>query len=194
MKIKSTGELLGKTISSSAICPPEGTPMHRAAEDIMEMAYAYLYDGGQFLESGDQVNALASYAYGQGWLDAGIYTGLISGSGNPEFISIQCDKEIPESLREHLVEKTGRYHRMLDSAIKSVVAAPDTECPLFEAAIRIIEEAVEHLETGIKYKDGNENTSLSSALRHFSYGYGWLDAGVRTGILSITGDRTLFTI
>ncbi len=83
---------------------------------------------------------------------------------------------------------------MLDSAIKSVVPAPDTECPLFAAAVRIIEMAVEHLETGIKFESGDEKISLSSALRHFSYGYGWLDAGVRTGILSIAGDRTLFTI
>lgn len=193
MKIKAAGELLKERIDSSAICPPEGTPMHRAAEEIMEMALAYLSDGGAFLASGDPVNALASYAYGLGWLDAGIHTGLISSSGNTEFITLECDDEIPGFLGEHLKEKTVRYHSMLESAAKGISPAPDPESPVYAAAGRIIREAAVHLKTGSGY-EAEENISLSSALWHFSYGYGWLDAGVRAGILSITGDRALFTV
>jgi len=194
-KIETAGELLKERIESSAISPPKETPLHRAGEEIMEMALAYLSDGGGFLASGDEVNALASYAYGLGWLDTGIYTGLVSYMEKTRFMTLKCDDEIPESLAGHLEEKTGRYHRMLDSAIRSVAPAPDTESPVFVAAERITDVAKSHLEAGSGYESGEkECLSLSSALWHFSYGYGWLDAGVRSGILSITGDRTLFTV
>lgn len=193
-KIETAGGLLKERIESSAISPPKETPLHRAGEEILEMALAYLSDGGTFLASGDEVNALASYAYGLGWLDAGIYTGLVSCTGNTRFMTLKCDDEIPESLGGHLEEKTGRYRRMLDSAIRSVIPAPDTESPVFAAAERIIDNAKIHYAMGLDYESREEGLSLSSALWHFSYGYGWLDAGVRTGILSITGDRTLFTV
>ncbi len=42
----------------------------------LEMAESYLEDGDHFLEEGDEVNALASYSYGHGWLDAGARLGL----------------------------------------------------------------------------------------------------------------------
>jgi len=191
MKIETAGELLEEKTGSPAICSPGGTPIHRAAEEIIEMARAYLSDGGSFLKSGDAVNALASYAYGLGWMDAGIDMGIISSPGNEEFMTLSCDEEIPGSLHDHLEEKTGRYHRMLESAIGSVVPAPDRESPLFPAAGKITNKAKSHLKEGIGYED---NKKLSPALWHFSYGYGWLDAGVRCGLLAITGDRTLFTV
>ncbi|WP_421908855.1 DUF357 domain-containing protein [Methanolacinia petrolearia] len=195
MKIKAAGDLLKEKIEFSSISPPENTPLHSAAEEIIEMALAYLSDGGTFLRSGDEVNALASYAYGLGWLDAGIYAGLISCMADIGFTTLNCDEEIPELLNDHLEEKTGRYHRMLDSAVRGVTPAPDKESPIFTAAIDIMDIAGRHLTEGWGYEQEKEgDNSLSSALWHFSYGYGWLDAGVRIGILSITGDRRLFTV
>lgn len=195
MKIEAAGDLLKERIESSSISLPDDTPLHMAAGEIIEMALAYLSDGGTFLESGDKVNALASYAYGLGWLNAGIYAGLISCTADNRFTTPGCDEEIPESLVGHLEEKTERYHRMLDSAITGVAPAPDKESPVFTASTKIIGVAGRHLTEGSGYEQGKEgNNSLSSALWHFSYGYGWLDAGVRMGILSITGDRRLFTV
>lgn len=193
MNIESAGMLLREKIVSSTICPVMGTPMHRAAKDIFQMANAYLSDGGTFLDSGDAVNALASYAYGLGWIDAGIYMGFVSYTGDSNaFIQVECDDNIPQSLREHLEEKTGRYCHMLNLAIKCVTPAPDTESPVYTAAIKITENARGHLKTGRDYE--KIYSEFSPALWHFSYGYGWLDAGVRTGILAISGDRTLFTV
>lgn len=190
--IEDAGELLKEKIDSSVIPAPEGTTVNLVAGEIMEMALAYLSDGGSFAGSGDRVNALASYAYGLGWLDAGIYLGFIIYSGNKDFLSLNCDDEIPESLTDHLEEKTGRYRRMLNSARGAVIPAPDAESPAFHAAVEISEEGDKNLKTGIIMMD--DEKILSSALWHFSYGYGWLDAGVRSGILSITGDRSLFTV
>ena len=47
----------------------------RTAE-ALEMAESYLEDGDHFLDEDDEVNALASYSYGHGWLDAGARLGL----------------------------------------------------------------------------------------------------------------------
>lgn len=44
--------------------------------ETLEMAESYMEDGDHFLEEGDEVNALASYSYGHGWLDAGARLGL----------------------------------------------------------------------------------------------------------------------
>ena len=194
MKIEDAGILLAKKIEFSVICSPKGTPLSRASGEILEMACAYLNDGGTFMESGDSVNGLASYAYGLGWLDAGIRTGMISCTVDEGLIMPAYDEEIPSSLREHLEEKTGRYCRMLESAIDGSGPAPDHGSPLYSAAKDIFAEAESCLKAGIMYKDGEAEGGLSSALWQFSYGYGWLDAGVRMGIISITGDRKLFTI
>ena len=42
------------------------------------MAASYLEDGRHFRANDDPVNALASYAYGHGWLDAGVRMGLFA--------------------------------------------------------------------------------------------------------------------
>lgn len=43
-----------------------------AGRDCLEMAEAYLDDGRHFLDRNDLPNALASFSYGHGWLDAGV--------------------------------------------------------------------------------------------------------------------------
>jgi len=47
------------------------------AEVCVTMAVSYLEDGRHFLENNDLANALASFSYGHGWLDAGIRMGAI---------------------------------------------------------------------------------------------------------------------
>lgn len=48
------------------------------AEECLEMARSYLEDGRHFRELDDPVNALASFSYGHGWLDAGARLGVLS--------------------------------------------------------------------------------------------------------------------
>ena len=67
--------LLAEALAAAEIAPPEGTPLYRAARDCEEMARAYLEDGRHFREADDPVNALAAFAYGHGWLDAGARVG-----------------------------------------------------------------------------------------------------------------------
>ena len=63
--------------SDLTVAPPE-TPLGAAAADCREMAASYLDDGRHFREADDLVNALASFSYGYGWLDAGVRMGLFA--------------------------------------------------------------------------------------------------------------------
>lgn len=68
--------LLADALEQAEIAPPAGTPLAHVAEDYAEMARSYLADGRHFRAEDDPVNALASFAYGHGWLDAGARAGL----------------------------------------------------------------------------------------------------------------------
>lgn len=48
------------------------------ADECLEMAEAYLADGRHFLDRDDLPNALAAFAYGHGWLDAGARLGVLA--------------------------------------------------------------------------------------------------------------------
>jgi hypothetical protein len=69
-------EMLAQAVETAEIAPPEGTPMADAAAECVEMARSYLEDGRHFRDEDDPVNALAAFAYGHGWLDAGARVGL----------------------------------------------------------------------------------------------------------------------
>ena len=69
-------ELLAEALEAAEIAAPEGTPLYEAAEEYEEMARSYLEDGRHFREDDDPVNALASFSYGHGWLDAGARIGV----------------------------------------------------------------------------------------------------------------------
>lgn len=56
----------------------EATPTDEAGEECLSMATAYLDDGRHFVDDDDLVNALAAFAYGHGWLDAGARTGVLA--------------------------------------------------------------------------------------------------------------------
>ncbi len=68
--------MLADALDAAEPCPPADTHLGRAAADCAEMAESYLADGRHFRAADDPVNALASYSYGYGWLDAGVRMGL----------------------------------------------------------------------------------------------------------------------
>ncbi|WP_138007514.1 DUF357 domain-containing protein [Halalkalirubrum salinum] len=68
--------MLADALTQASAVAPSGTPLGDAAADCREMAESYLEDGRHFRSSGDPVNALASFSYGYGWLDAGVRFGL----------------------------------------------------------------------------------------------------------------------
>lgn len=75
-KVEQYERLLDEALAAADSVPPPDTPLGRAAEAYTEMAQSYLTDGRHFQAQGDEVNALAAFAYGHGWLDAGARLGL----------------------------------------------------------------------------------------------------------------------
>lgn len=189
MQINEFGEVFSCDAERVSSVFGENTPLSKTSLEILEMIHCYALDGKVFLEKGDLVNAAASFAYGYGWLDAGVFLGYLTGR-DILTIPILAD-EISENLLDHLSEKTNRYQRMLNQAIKSVSVLPDRETVLFHAAADIFEQADKHLNFGTNLLNCLDELN---ALVHFSYGYGWLDAGVRSGLFGVFENRDLFTI
>ena len=90
-----------------------------------------------------------------------------------------------------LVEKTERYGRMLSSALDIVKMAPQESSSLSTTAEECIQMARAYLNDGENF---HKNEDYVNALAAFSYGYGWLDAGVRFGLFTVPEDTGLFTI
>jgi len=170
--------------------PEEGTILYSSAAAFREMIDAYLADGDGFLARNDIMNAYASYWYALGWMDAGVSLGLIStphSPPKPDFAgSTMTD---PDTGR--LQEKTARYCSLLSQALESLDAAPEMGSSLFLAAKRISGVANSCYHQGISLK---EQGKMAGALGAFSYGFAWLDAGVRFGVFRIIKNRELFTI
>jgi hypothetical protein len=70
--------LLTEALDAAELACREGTPLAEAGANCLEMARSYLRDGRHFREQGDLANALASFSYGHGWLDAGARIGVLS--------------------------------------------------------------------------------------------------------------------
>jgi hypothetical protein len=70
--------MLAEALAAATVAVPAGTPLGDAAAECEEMARSYLDDGRHFREADDPVNALASFSYGYGWLDAGVRVGLFA--------------------------------------------------------------------------------------------------------------------
>lgn len=70
--------LLAEALEAAEPAGDEGSPLAEAAEECLEMARSYLDDGRHFRENDDPANALASFSYGHGWLDAGARIGVLS--------------------------------------------------------------------------------------------------------------------
>jgi len=189
MTLEEQGALFEEALLQTRIAVLEGTLLRRVADEVFEMAAAYQSDGTAFLRTGDRVNALAGFAYGFGWLDAGSRLGLLeSPAAHPPDAADVC---IPDSLAARLDEKTNRYRRMLQGALAAVRAVPDEASPLCPGAEALCSVARSWYTDGVERLDAGD---LAGALARFSYGYAWLDAGIRAGFLGITGDRGLFTV
>lgn len=191
MKTVECLDLLGTWLDAAGIPAPGSTPLHRCGGAVLGMARAYESDGRAFLRSGDPVNALASAWYGTGWLHFGITYGLLEAGlavGRP--FSCSCES-LPPSCAEKLDEKARRYGRLLKTARESVECAgdPATTCGSFSENVLLI--ASVYAGWGDRHLAENRT---EHALACFSYGHGWLDAGVTSGLFRITGNIDLFTV
>jgi hypothetical protein len=189
MLIDSYGKMFTADAKMAVSSVFEKNPLGETSTEILEMVRCYANDGMILYCQGDLVNAVASFAYGHGWLDAGVYLGYV-GQQHATTLPV-ISENIPDTLFDHLTEKTNRYQRMLFAALEMVVILPDAETRMFRAAqnIRTI--------VAVKLAGGNElffSEDLINALVSFSYGHGWLDAGVRVGLFGIIGNRHLFAI
>ncbi|WP_066415675.1 DUF357 domain-containing protein [Halorubrum aethiopicum] len=89
-----------------------------------------------------------------------------------------------------LAEKTDRYERMLADALDAAEPRPPADTPLGDAADDVAEMAESYLEDGRHFRADDDPVN---ALASYSYGYGWLDAGVRLGLFAVPDDTELFT-
>lgn len=69
--------LLAEALDDTAVRRTGDAQSKKLAQEHIEMAEAYLDDGRHFMEDDDCVNALASFSYGHGWLDAAIRSDLV---------------------------------------------------------------------------------------------------------------------
>jgi hypothetical protein len=192
MKIAEYQDLLATTISRTASSAPVNTPQGRTGQSIIRMASAYESDGRTFLSGDDPVNALAAFLYGLGWIHCGIASGSLVDSGErPACPFASPAEKIPDSYYHKLDEKTGRYAHLLTTAIASVSPAPAPGTPAHTFSCQVLFIAEVYL------KRGNSDASLGRAeegLSCFSYGHGWLDAGVEAGLFAIHAHREIFTV
>jgi uncharacterized protein len=170
--------------------PEEGTVLYSSATTFLAMIDAYLADGNGFLARNDGMNASASYWYALGWMDAGIFLGLISAPASG--IETDCFGSMVTSPEiGPLHEKTTRYRSLLRKALESLDAAPEVGSSLFSAAEKMHGVASSCCHHGMVLE---EQGTMESALGAYSYGFAWLDAGVRFGLFRVMKNRDLFTI
>ena len=191
MKITDCQILLTTTLSRTKNSAPESTHFNKTAAIVLEMAGAYESDGISFFASGDPVNALAGFYYGFGWLHFGLSSGLLTITTSAGCPFLEQQEELQPQFRKRLEEKAYRYARLLDTALSSVKYAPDPATISHGFAERIHSVAVVYARRGnYLLKSGSQEDALAS----FSYGHGWLDAGVTAGFFHILAERDLFTV
>jgi hypothetical protein len=90
----------------------------------------------------------------------------------------------------NLTEKTDRYESLLAQALEAATPAAPDGTPLGDAAGACEEMARAYLADGREFRaDGDPVNALAA----FSYGHGWLDAGVRFGLFTVPEGTDLFT-
>lgn len=189
MSPETFAEFLEMEVVAVCCSAPQGTVLYHAGKTVCSMVAAYLRDGKSFYYKGDAMNTLAAFAYATGWLEAGYALGLIT---LPSYSSVHRNGfTVDVGTSDRLLEKVSRYHRLLEQGIHSLEIAPDPASELVSGAEKVLEIAGSALIRGIEYEGEHRP---DRALWCFSYGHGWLDAGVRTGLFRIIGDRTLFTV
>lgn len=171
--------------TSSDLLP--GTPLEAVDAEIREMISSYLTDAEAFYQRYDRVNEYASLTYAHGWFDAAIFLGYIRGR-SPDLL-LPEDSKIPCDQHDRLIEKTRRYDQMLHDALQSVEIAPESGSPMYKAAEYILKKA----EDALTSAHNHPGFSYTKDLGILSYGYGWLDAGLRAGLYRIIAHSHLFT-
>ncbi|MBN1165875.1 MAG: DUF357 domain-containing protein [Methanospirillaceae archaeon] len=169
--------------------PPRDTLLYSCSEEILEMATSYLSDARDNKKRGNTVDELACLWYAHGWIAGGCCIGLIHTRIRPDLLYIP-DFCMGKEHSDYLITKTEKYQKMLKSALSAVKRAPPGGSPLAQGADCIILTVQSWLERGITYQ---KNTIHASALACFCYGYGILDAAVRSGLLCILHSPHLFT-
>jgi hypothetical protein len=191
MKITDCQILLSATLSTTHISAPEKTPLCKIAALVLEMASAYESDGIGFFLSEDPVNALACFYYASGWLHFGLSSGLLATTATPECPFLEPHELLPPAYSAKLEEKAFRYAGLLHTALSSVKCAPDPATASYSFAKRIHAVAYIYAQRGDYHlKSGSPEDALAS----YSYGHGWLDAGVTAGFFRIVAERDLFTV
>jgi uncharacterized protein len=191
MKVEECRVLFTSTLSGTRIVAPAKTPLNRIAVSILEMTRAYESDGINFFDSHDPVNALACFYYGLGWLHFGLSSGLLASTNKPVCPFSGSHEILPSKFRKKLEEKTNRYAHLLDTARSSVMCASEPATTSHDFATRIL--AIAALYAG--HGNSCQKSGLTeAALASFSYGHGWLDAGVTTGYFRILAQHDLFTV
>lgn len=182
-------ESLRLAYQSISFSMPAETPAGCIVSEFREMIWSYISDADAFRERDDLVNEYASQTYAHGWLDAGVFLGYFI--GDTPGLYLPDDTWINPDQYERLKEKTLRYERMLRDALNSVEPAPESGSPYHKAAMYIVKK----VEDTYALTKNNLHTGLSygSSLGRLSYGYGWLDAGLRAGLFRILANPDLFT-
>ena len=192
MNLENCQHLLEVSICHTRSTAPADTPLGQTAASILTMASAYESDGRAFFVRGDPVNALAAYWYGFGWLHGGVAMGLLTTGVGVQGCPFRSPIEsAPDLYQEKLDEKTARYLRLLDTAIRSVSPAPDRSTPNWRFADQVLCIAGAYRERG---RQRMVESHREDALACFSYGHGWLDAGVRAGLFAVIANRDIFTV
>ena len=192
MKIAECRDALGKVLSQTRVAADTSTPLGHEGFAVLEMAQAYRDDGTTFYALGDLVNALAAFWYGAGWLHFGIASGLLACDSRISFCPFAGSSEtLSLPYAEKLGEKTARYERLLNTARSSVECSgePATIGNYFAGKVLFI--AALYAAQGAAYR---KTGAREAALGCFSYGHGWLDAGVTCGYFRILAHRDIFTV
>jgi hypothetical protein len=74
-------ELLRVALEDADFVVQKNDPLYGDALELYEMAKAYYSDGLFFLRNNEYVNAIVSFSYGHGFLDAGIRLGMFKRQG-----------------------------------------------------------------------------------------------------------------
>jgi hypothetical protein len=157
--------------------------------EIREMSGAYISDGICFLARGDEVNALGALCYAAGWRDAGLCLGYICGIVSPSPLASWAP--LPRAFDLPLHEKAVRYGTILSTALASVGIAPGNGTVPHAHAERVRCACQ-------VYRAWSDNHLINGdhlqTLVFASYGHGWLDAGVRAGLLIVLDHWDLFAV
>lgn len=192
MKTRECQVLLSVALEKTRVTADTKTVLGMTGTEEREMARAYLADGMTFFSSHDPVNALASYYYAFGWLHFGNCNGtLVTDMQTPPCPFTGIMERLPMDALLKLSEKVSRYERLLNTARSSVSCAPDPSTHQYNLAGRVLQVAESYAIRGRWLVQENRP---EDALAAFSYGHGWLDAGVRAGLFCITQEREIFTV